>query len=203
VEKLVDPPPERELEDRLLEERERESRESSESLSSSESSRRELVRFERELEDRDDDIDSNGNCANWKNVTSRTCCFRRRRPSGRAPVRRQGSALPGPLRSAASVAKHSGASFRFYANRGALVAQSGSSAGLDGLALFQAQEAAQLAAGMGFFAFRHVQGVPSATMRPPSSPPSGPKVDHPVGMRDEVGVMLDDEDRMAPRDEPV
>jgi hypothetical protein len=59
VEKLLDPPPERELEDRLLEERERESRESSESLSSSESSRREFMRFEleREFEDRDDDIE--------------------------------------------------------------------------------------------------------------------------------------------------
>ena len=57
MEKLVAPPPERELEDRLLEEREREPPESSESLSSSASPRRELVRLERELEDRDDDIE--------------------------------------------------------------------------------------------------------------------------------------------------
>ncbi len=46
-------------------------------------------------------------------------------------------------------------------------------------------------------------GVPSAMIRPPRSPPSGPEVDDPVGRLDDVEVVLDDEDGVAAVDEPM
>ena len=40
-------------------------------------------------------------------------------------------------------------------------------------------------------------GVPQAMTRPPSLPPSGPEVDDAVRGRDDVQVVLDDDDRVA------
>ena len=48
-----------------------------------------------------------------------------------------------------------------------------------------------------------VSGVPSATMAPPPFPALGSQVDDPVGGGDDIKVVLDDDHRVAARDEPV
>ena len=51
--------------------------------------------------------------------------------------------------------------------------------------------------------FATSRGVPSATMRPPASPPSGPSSIDPVGGGDHGGVVLDDDERVAALDEAI
>ena len=46
-------------------------------------------------------------------------------------------------------------------------------------------------------------GVPTATISPPASPPSGPEVDEVVGLLDHVEIVLDHEHRVAAVDEPL
>ncbi len=48
---------------------------------------------------------------------------------------------------------------------------------------------------------RNAAGVPSAMMRPPASPPSGPHFDQPVGGADHIEVVFDDQQRMPARGE--
>ncbi len=38
---------------------------------------------------------------------------------------------------------------------------------------------------------------------PPSSPPSGPEIDDPIGIADDIQIMLDDEHRIPQIDQPL